>query len=1734
MSVLRSAFAAVVLLVLSIPAWAPSLATPERTSQPGLAATGDPAAPSDSLAAPPIGARSAALDALRAHGPHDGYFLENRGQVAAPVRFYAAGNPSVAFREDGVMFVLRDAARVASEPLDGPPRLHRQTSEMLPSRAHAYLVRFDGARDAPPRGVGELPFRSNFLMGSDSARWRTGVPAYREVVYEDLYPGVDLAFRLAPAGVKYEFRLRPGADPAAILLTVDGAGLLAVGASGLAVATPLGTVRDSAPLSFQGDGSAVACRFAARGPRSYGFDCVGRDASQPLTIDPLVYSTLLGGSDDAFIVNPPMGGDIYCGEGDRGVSIDVDPQGNAYVFGNTCSTDFPVTPGAFNTTYIEGDRAEDTGVSRWAGDAMQTFVAKLNRDGSSLVYATYLGGYQDAWGAMRGAGADYAASIDVDDAGNAYLTGTTYSSDYPTTPGVLIGTYTCCFSEAFVTKLNATGDGLLYSTFLGGRGYEFGWGIRADAAGNAYVTGETNSTIFPTTPGAFDRWFNSYYSSTLDYPDVFVSKLNPTGTNFVYSTYVGGGGWDWPYALAIDAAGAAYVTGETNSSNFPVTPGANDTAISPYYDAFVLKLAPNGRTLAYSTFLGGGRWDNAFGLAVDAAGNAYVTGQTNSTDFPTTPGALRDYLMGGSDAFVTKIDPTGATLLFSTYLGGSTFVDRGTSVAVNDLGEPFVTGVTYSVDFPLTPDAFDTRLNGREGFIAHMNATGSGLLYATYIGGSGDDERGSSIALDALGIAYITGWTNSSDFPTTPDAFDRTFAGQGDAFVVKLLPATARDPADLALAPADLAFSMQPARLGLPVTITATVHNLGGANATDVRVRFHDGPPSGSNQIGGDQVLPFVERFFGSAIASVVWTAGPIGTRDIWVVVDPLDAISEKREDNNAANAPLEVRPLEPDLVVTASDLSLSPPPPYVVGASVQVTATVRNVGDAPSGATIARFTEEAVPPATPFGGDQSLPSIPAGGQALASVTWTASASWTWTLCAIADPGGLVAEMDEGNNAACVEAKVLLRPDLRPMAVAVSPAPPLPYGTAALAYVTVRNWGEQAAGPFDVLLFDDGNGNRAPDGGEALGRESLAGLAGWDQTTVAVAWTAALAGVRSVCAYADPPPSAVVETNEANNVLCTAVEVWEPPPTLADYAPVLPQPTGTVRVGMGAPVTFSVQVRNGGNATGEAATTVAFHNATTPTAPFATFVLPPLAPGEDSARFVATWVSPAAPGTYAIVASVDPGHVIAEWDEANNTHTWTVEVLGGPMTSLLVGTPNATVAGTRYATSATPLSLDARDQSGTGIRRTAYRVDNTTWTDYAGPFTLPGEGDRYVEWYSEDNANNTEGVSWRVLRVDDTPPATTLTVGDPKHVAAETFVTSATPLALAAVDGGATPVGLGGIEYHVDAGGWTPYAGPFSLSGEGRHTVEYRSADLLGNAEAPAPIALVVDDSPPTMQITLGTPRHEGAATYVTSETPITIAATDGGAVPVGLAIVEHRVGGSWTPYLNPFTLTGPDGARTAEARAADLLGHAALIAISAVIDDTPPTTTASRGDGTYPVGTEFELAAADTGSGVAATLFSVDGGTWETYARPFALPEGAHAVRYYSTDRLNNTEVARELAVTIEGAPSSPKDTNWKPLMAAIFAAVLAMVGVGSVRRAPSRVGSRPRIRAFVFTALPFVALEAGTGVASLLTGLLAIPPLLGLGTAVDVAILLAGLAISVRRARRRHSVGRADGGAY
>ena len=378
-----------------------------------------------------------------------------------------------------------------------------------------------------------------------------------------------------------------------------------------------------------------------------------------------------------------------------------------------------------------------------------------------LVYSTYLGGSDE----------DGSFGIAVDTSGNAYVTGSTSSPDFPTTPGAFQPSRLGFIFDAFVTKLNPAGSALIYSTYLGGiLGSSSGNDITVDTSGNAYVTGTTGSSRFPTTPGAFQIISGG----------TFVTKFNPTGSALVYSTYLGGG-IIIANGIAIDISGNAYVTGSTES-DFPTTPGAFQTSRKGSRDTFITKLNPAGSALIYSTYLGGSNYDFVNDIAIDPSGNAYVTGWTLSTDFPITPGAFQTSPNGVEDGFVTKLNPTGSALVYSTYLGGG----YGNGIAVDTSGNAYVTGTTGSADFPITLSAFQTSLNGEsDAFITKLNPAGSALLYSTYLGGSSSDIS-VGIAVDTSSNAYVTGTTDSTDFPTTPGAFQTSLNGPRNAFVAKL------------------------------------------------------------------------------------------------------------------------------------------------------------------------------------------------------------------------------------------------------------------------------------------------------------------------------------------------------------------------------------------------------------------------------------------------------------------------------------------------------------------------------------------------------------------------------------------------------------------------------------------------------------------------------------------------------------------------------------------------------------------------------------------------------------------------------------------------------------------------------------------------------------------------------------------------------------------------------------
>jgi hypothetical protein len=667
-----------------------------------------------------------------------------------------------------------------------------------PSSTAALRVQLEGA-NAHPRGAGleKLPGRVNYLLGDDPAQWRTTIPTWARVRYREVYPGIDLVYYGKQGQLEYDFVVRPGADPGRIILGFEGAEKVGVDAKGdLLLQLTSGAIRHRKPVIYQevdGARREIGGGYVRKGAHAVGFEVAAYDRRRPVVIDPvLFYSTYLGGADS-----------------EEGGGIAVDTGGYVYVSGRTPSIDFPATTGAFRTA---------------SAGLTDVFVAKLDPAGSALVYSTYLGG----------AGSDHGNAVAVDAAGNTYVTGETQSTDFPTTPGAFQPTPPARLSNttfvAFVAKLNPTGSALVYSTYLGGGADGQAAGIAVDASGYAYVSGTTSANDFPTTLGAFQRTRNGQ-------TDAVVVKLNATGSALVYSTYLGGGSTEHGEGIAIDADGNAYLTGRTSSGDFPTTPGAfqRTKASGPSsHAAFATKLNPAGSALVYSTYLAGTGSDRGVAIAIDVPSNpnAYVTGRVASTDFPTTPGAFQTTKTSTSShaAFVTKLDPTGSALVYSTYLGG-TGDDEGTAVAADTSGSAYVIGEASSTDFPTTANALQATLAGpTDAFVTKLDPSGSALAYSTYLGGAGD-ETSTGLAIDAFGSAYVTGVTTSTDFPTIAGAFDTTFNGIQDGFVVKI--ADFGPAATLALEPA-AATSV----VNTQYCVTATVSDSASRPVAGVTVRF--------------------------------------------------------------------------------------------------------------------------------------------------------------------------------------------------------------------------------------------------------------------------------------------------------------------------------------------------------------------------------------------------------------------------------------------------------------------------------------------------------------------------------------------------------------------------------------------------------------------------------------------------------------------------------------------------------------------------------------------------------------------------------------------------------------------------------------------------------------------------------------------------------------------------------
>jgi hypothetical protein len=684
-------------------------------------------------------------------------FEANQGQTDQQVRFLSRGAGFSLFLTSTEAVLALQPSDISDQP-SGEPSFRSQVSGVRKDKSPRAIVcmKLMGANaKAEVIGEDELAGKSSYFIGNDPKNWHTNVQQFAKVRYENVYPGVDLVYYGRQRELEYDFVLRPGADPQAIRLGIDGAKKIRMEQGDLVLTSAAGDVRLRSPKIYQnlkGIRQEVRGRYVITGKNEVGFRVASYNRTKLLIIDPILsYSTYLGGS-----LN------------DVGLGIAVDSAGNAYVTGNTQSTDFPTANSIQPTNHGGYD----------------VFVTKINADGSALVYSTYLGGSGD----------DYGTTIAVDASGNAYVTGYTTSTNFPEAKAIQSENHGG--TDAFVTKISGTGSALVYSTYLGGSLNDVGLGIAVDSAGNAYVTGNTQSTDFPTA-NAFQP--TNHGGSSFDGTasgDAFVSKINPSGTVLVYSTYLGGTGEDYGRGIAVDSAGSAYVTGFTGSTDFPIA-----NAIQPmshggqYYrrDAFVTKLNAAGSALVYSTYLGGS-WDE-YGnrIAVDPTGNAYVTGQTPSLDFPTA-NAIQPTSHGSWEAFVTKINADGNAFVYSTFLGGSG-TDGGEGIAADAAGNAYIGGHTDSADFPIANAIQSGNYGKLDAFVTKVNADGSAFVYSTYLGGSGDDQ-GYDIAVDSADSAYVTGYSVSNNFPATPLAFQplrkviKKSSTTSDTFVAKIASQT--------------------------------------------------------------------------------------------------------------------------------------------------------------------------------------------------------------------------------------------------------------------------------------------------------------------------------------------------------------------------------------------------------------------------------------------------------------------------------------------------------------------------------------------------------------------------------------------------------------------------------------------------------------------------------------------------------------------------------------------------------------------------------------------------------------------------------------------------------------------------------------------------------------------------------------------------------------------------------
>jgi hypothetical protein len=693
-------------------------------------------------------------------------FESNQGQVGPHAKFLARGlGYSVLLTSGGMVLSLRPATDTKSFTRARPTSVTSAARPPLTTLGFKLL----GANSSPEiTGENPQPGRVNYFIGNDPAKWHRNLPTYAKVRYKNVYPGIDLLYYGNHRQLEYDFALAPGADPGRIQFEITGANQILIDAEGdLVLKAGGGELHFQNPIVYQefnGKRAPVQGGFIVKDATHIGFHVAEHDHSKPLVIDPvLVYSTYLGGSGN-----------------DQPKGVAVDGNGNVYIAGYTDSADFPLAT-----------------LGSLLGGATHVFVAKLDRTGSNLVYADYIGGNSQ----------DYGDALVLDSVNNVYVTGSTASSDFPLV-NPYQGTYPGSFN-AFLTKISADGSSLLYSTYLGGNGVDVPAGIAADNLGNVFVAGSTSSTNFPVA--------NAYQPTVLPNQGGlygtygFLTKFSPDGSSLIYSTYLSGnsnvpyncGGtpcWPEPFSaingVVVDSTGNAYAAGSTNTYNFPTTTGAYLTTDSTQQNAmvgFVSKFSDSGN-LDYSTYFyeSSGLVTNIDAIAVDSSGATYVTGVAISDGtFPITSTSICDpaiYGWGCSYGFVTKFDPTASSLLYSTFLGPDNYAIP-VAIVLDATNDAYVLASTASSSFGIV-NGIEPYTMGNDLLLVEIDSTASSELFATYLGGKVDDTA-AGLALDSNGNLYVAGATSSTDLPVTEGAFQNLLGGNPDAFVMKIGPGSA-------------------------------------------------------------------------------------------------------------------------------------------------------------------------------------------------------------------------------------------------------------------------------------------------------------------------------------------------------------------------------------------------------------------------------------------------------------------------------------------------------------------------------------------------------------------------------------------------------------------------------------------------------------------------------------------------------------------------------------------------------------------------------------------------------------------------------------------------------------------------------------------------------------------------------------------------------------------------------